>query len=72
MTTSVKAVLAVLAAAATFALLVLWRGFFIQHAALVALAIGALVYTSLGTSQRLGRSYRRRGPRSIRPRDEED
>jgi hypothetical protein len=65
----VKAVLAVVATAATFALLFVWRGFFLQHAALVALAVGALVYTTLGTTERLGRTYRRRGPRSMRPRD---
>ncbi|MGD2115758.1 MAG: hypothetical protein PVG07_11930 [Acidobacteriota bacterium] len=69
MSVRVKAVLAVVATAATFALLFVWRGFFLQHAALVALAVGALVYTTLGTTERLGRTYRRRGPRSMRPRD---
>jgi hypothetical protein len=64
-----KAILAVIATAATFALLFVWRGFFLQHAALVALAVGALVYTTLGTTERLGRTYRRKGPRSVSRRD---
>lgn|GEM_PF-1957039 len=72
MSVRIKAVLAVLAAAATFGALVYWRHFFIQHAALVALAVGALVYTTLGTSQRLRRTYRREGPRSIERRPPED
>jgi len=70
--TRLKAALALLATGATFALLVAWRGFFVQHAALVALAAGALVYTSLGTGERLRRSYRRKGPRSIERRGPED
>lgn len=65
MTTGVKIAAAAVATAAAFALLFWWRGFFVQHAALVAIAIGALVYTTLGTSQRLGRTYRHKGPRSI-------
>ena len=59
-----------LAALATFLILFYWRHFFPQHAALVGVAVGALVYTTLGTVQRLGHTYRRKGPRSIRPRDE--
>ncbi len=55
------------AALATFAALVDWRHFFPQHAALVGIAVGALVFTTLGTAERLGHTYRRRGPRSIRP-----
>ena len=65
MSVRVKALCALLAAAITFAVLVWWRGFFVQHAALVSLAVGALVYTTLGTSERLGSTYRRKGPRSI-------
>lgn len=72
MSTHLKAVIALATAGATFALLVAWRGFFVQHAALVALAVGALVYTTLGTSERLGRSYRRKGPRSIERRGPKD
>lgn len=72
MSIRVKAVLAVLAAAITFAVLVLWRSFFPQHAALVSLAVGALVYTTLGTTERLGSTYRRQGPRSIGRRDDQD
>jgi hypothetical protein len=66
-----KAVLAAVAAAATFAVLFMGRGFFLQHAAMVALAVGALVYTTLGTTERLGRTYRRKGPRSIRKKPNE-
>lgn len=69
MSVRLKAVLAVVATVLTFALLFVWRGFFVQHAALVALAVGALVYTTLGTTERLGRTYRREGPRSVRRRD---
>jgi hypothetical protein len=58
------------AALATFAILFVGRRFFAGHAALAAIAAGALVYSALGTSERLGRMYRRKGPRSIRRRDE--
>ena len=72
MSTWAKLAAAAVAAAASFALLFWWRGFFVQHAALVAIAIGALVYTTLGTSQRLGRTYRHKGPRSIGRRPPDD
>lgn len=67
MTVRTKAVAGFAAALATFAVLVYWRHFFPQHAALVGVAVGALVYTTLGTAERLGHTYRRKGPRSIRP-----
>jgi len=65
-----KGIVGFVAALATFLVLFYWRHFFPQHAALVGVAVGALVYTTLGTAQRLGYTYRRKGPRSIRPRDE--
>ncbi len=58
------------AALATFAALFYGRHFFPQHAALVGIAVGALVFTTLGTAERLGRTYRRKGPRSIQPSEE--
>ena len=67
----VQAVAAFAAALLAFGVLVLWRGFFPQHAAIVGIAVGALVYTTFGTVERLKRSYRRRGPRSVRRRDED-
>ena len=66
----IKAVAGLLAGAVTFAILFWGRNFFVGHAAMVAIAIGGLVYTSLGTSERLNRMYRRKGPRSIRRRDD--
>jgi hypothetical protein len=39
--------------------LVLWRGFFWQHAAIIGLAIAALVYSARGTIQRLREMYKR-------------
>jgi hypothetical protein len=39
--------------------LVLWRGFFWQHAAIIGLAVAALVYSARGTFQRLRDIYRR-------------
>jgi len=65
-----KALAGFVAALATFAVLFYWRHFFPQHAALVGVAVGALVYTTLGTTQRLRRTYRRQGPRSIRRRED--
>lgn len=41
------------------AVLVLWRNFFWQHAAIIGLAVAALVYTSRGTIQRLRELYKR-------------
>lgn len=35
--------------------LVAWRGFFWQHALLVGLAIGALVYSTVRTAERMRR-----------------
>jgi hypothetical protein len=37
---------------------------------MAAIAVGGLVYSALGTSERLNRMYRRKGPRSVRRRDE--
>lgn len=67
----IKAVAGILAALATFAVLFWVRGFFPGHAAMVAIAVGALVYTTLGTSERLRWIYGRKGPRSVRRRDGE-
>lgn len=72
MSTGIKITAAVVAAFTAFALLFWWRGFFLQHAALVSLAIGGLVYTTLGTSQRLRRTLRHKGPRSISRRPPDD
>jgi hypothetical protein len=70
MRTWVKAAAGVAAALAAFAVLFFGRSFFAGHAALVAIAAGALVYTTLGTTERLRRIYGRTGPRSIRRRDD--
>ena len=70
MRTWVKAAAGVAAALATFAALFFGRSYFAGHAALVAIAVGALVYTTLGTTERLRRIYGRKGPRSIRRRDD--
>jgi hypothetical protein len=39
--------------------LVLWRGFFWQHAAIIGLAVAALVYSARGAIQRLREMYKR-------------
>lgn len=39
--------------------LVVWRGFFWQHAAIIGLAVAALVYSSRATVQRLREMYKR-------------
>lgn len=39
--------------------LVVWRGFFWQHAAIIGLAVAALVYSARGTLQRLREMYKR-------------
>ncbi len=39
--------------------LVLWRDFFWQHAAIIGLAAAALVYSARGTIQRLREIYKR-------------
>lgn len=70
MKTWIKAVAGLVAAVAAFAILFFGRHFFVGHAVLVAIAVGALVYSSLGTSERLRRMYERKGPRSIRRRDD--
>lgn len=54
------------AAVAAFALFVYWRGWSAGQAALVATAVGALVFTTLGTSERLRETYRRQGRWTIR------
>jgi hypothetical protein len=48
-----NAVWAFLIAAATVAVLVFWRGFFIRHAIIVGLGVAALVYSVLRTTERL-------------------
>ncbi|HSL81190.1 MAG TPA: hypothetical protein VLF66_00350 [Thermoanaerobaculia bacterium] len=68
MKTWAKAAAGAAAALATFAVLFWGRSFFAGHAALVAIAVGALVYTTLGTTERLRRMYGRKGPRSVRRR----
>ncbi len=70
MTLRTKLVVTVLSAAAVTLLLLTWRGFWLQHALLIGVAIGALVYSAFGTAERLKRSWTRKGPRSIRPREE--
>ena len=39
--------------------LVLWRNFFWQHAAIIGAAIAALIYSARGTIQRLREMYRK-------------
>ena len=39
--------------------LVVWRGFFWQHAAIIGVAVAALVYSARGTMQRLREMYRK-------------
>ena len=39
--------------------LILWRDFFWQHAAIIGLAVAALVYSARGTIQRLREIYKR-------------
>lgn len=67
----VRATAGVVAALIAFAAVYFGRGFFPGAAVLVGIAVGALVYTALGTAERLGRMYRREGPRSIRRRPSE-
>lgn len=54
-----KVVWAFLLAAATVAVLVLWRGFFVRHALIVGLGVAALVYSILRTTERLKSLHRR-------------
>jgi len=49
----------VFAAAATTTVLVLWRNFFWQHALIVGIGVGALVYTGIRTVQRLRELHKR-------------
>jgi hypothetical protein len=44
--------------AGTILTLVLWRGFFLQHALIVGVAAAALVFTGWGTLARLRALYR--------------
>ena len=39
--------------------LVLWRNFFLQHAAIIGLAVAALVYSARGTFKRLREMYKK-------------
>lgn len=48
-----------LAGVLVMVVLVLWRGFFWQHAAIIGLAVAALVYSARGTIQRLCEMYKR-------------
>lgn len=48
-----------LAGIVVMVVLVLWRGFFWQHAAIIGLAVAALVYSARGTIQRLRKMYKR-------------
>ncbi len=48
-----------LAGVLVMVVLVLWRGFFWQHATIIGLAVAALVYSARGTIQRLREMYRR-------------
>lgn len=70
MSTWIKAALGGAAAAAAFAFFHLSRHWPAGQAALVAIAIGALVYTTLGTSERLRGIYRRQGRWTIRKGDD--
>jgi hypothetical protein len=65
-----KAVAGLASGFVTFAILYWGRSFFTGHAAMAAIAVGGLVYSALGTSERLNRMYRRKGPRSVRRRDD--
>lgn len=72
MRTWIKAVLGAAAGAAAFAFFSLSRGWPAGQAALVAIAIGALVFTTLGTSERLSGIYRRQGRWTVRKDDGEE
>ena len=54
-----KVVWAFAAAAATVAVLILWRGFFPRHALIVGLGVAALVYSILRTTERLKSLHRK-------------
>lgn len=68
-----KLIVAVVAGIAVALLLLYrWETVFLRHALLIGVAVGALVYTAFGTADRLKRSWTRRGPRSMRRRDDRD
>ena len=54
-----RVVWAFLLAAATVAVLVLWRGFFVRHAMIVGLGVAALTYSVLRTTERLKSLHRK-------------
>lgn len=70
MRTWIKATLAAATAVTAFALFFTWRHWSAGQAALVATAVGALVFTTLGTSERLRGIYRRQGRWTIRRGDD--
>ena len=51
-------IIALLAGAGTTVLLVLWRGFFWQHALIIGVAVVALLYTTFRTIERLRNIHR--------------
>lgn len=57
-----RVVWAFLAGGVTVAVLLLWRHFFWQHAALIGLAVTALVYSAFGAVDRLRRLHQRQEP----------
>lgn len=54
-----RILISLLAGAACGALLLWWRHFPVEHAFLVALAVGALTYSGIGTAGRLRNLWRR-------------
>jgi uncharacterized integral membrane protein len=66
MRTWLKGAVGAAAAAAAFVLFFAWRDWPTGQAALVATAVGALVFTTLGTSERLRGIYRRQARWTIR------
>ncbi len=44
---------------AAVVILVLWRGFFVQHATIVGIAVAMLIFSIFRTRQRLRRIYRK-------------
>jgi hypothetical protein len=55
-----RTVWALVAAAAALAAFLFWRHLRPEHAVVLAIAIGALLYTTLRTVERLGSLYRRK------------
>jgi uncharacterized integral membrane protein len=70
MRTWIKAALGAATALAAFVLFFHGRHWPVGQAALVAIAVGALVFTTLGTSERLRGIYRRQGRWTIRKGDD--